>query len=57
MRVVMLPTAGEYANHKNERFTTDGTVYNVCGTECYLLKDYGLFAIDKLKVVDEINDV
>ena len=53
----MLPTAGEYANHKGERCTTDGTVYNVCGTKCYLLKGYGMFAIDQLKVVDERNDV
>ena len=53
MMVVMLPTAGEYARHKEERFETDGTVYNVCGTECYLLKGYGLFAIDRLEVVDE----
>lgn len=57
MTVTMLPSAGEYANHKGERFTTDGTVYNVCGTECYLLKGYGMFAIDQLKVVDERNDV
>jgi hypothetical protein len=53
MTVTMLCTAGEYANHKGERFTTDGTVYNVCGTECYMLNGYGLFAVDMLKVVEE----
>lgn len=55
MTVMMLPTAGEYANHKGERFETDGVVYNVGGTECYLLKGYGLFAIDMLEVVDELK--
>ena len=53
MTVTMLSTAGEYANHKGELFETDGTVYNVCGTECYLLMGYGLLAIDQLEVVDE----
>lgn len=53
MAVTMLPSAGEYAHHKGELFETDGTVYDVCGTECYLLRDYGLFAVDKLEVVDE----
>ena len=53
MAVTMLPSAGEYAHHKGELFETDGTVYNVCGTECYLLRGYGLFAIDQLEVVNE----
>lgn len=53
MTVTMLSTAGEYANHKGELFETDGTVYNVCGTECYLLRSYGMFAIDMLEMVDE----
>jgi len=52
MTVTMLFSAGEYVHHKGELFETDGTVYNVCGTECYLLRGYGLFAIDQLEVVD-----
>ena len=53
MTVTMLPTAGEYEYHKGEMFETDGTVYDVGDTECYMLKGYGLFAVDMLEVVDE----
>ena len=49
----MLPTAGEYEYHKGERFETDGVVHIVGDVECYLLKGYGLFAIDMLEVVGE----